>query len=301
MTFEIPEFDPRATRRAVRRGVVRTATLVLGVLTVLALVATVGSHLVQTRGLREHRMVSVLGTALQIAKPAYAVTATTCCETGPLSMSFTVTATPMRAYGGFGTSGGQEFTVRQNLFGGVDELPWHQMADTSLTLALFNMGTRLQEKADVRKVLARLPQDLNALAVVEFARPLAGADLLGFTRRYDACPEKVVYETRPGSAPITWGTGMGAPARSGGIVCSDAPPGELAAFRAWVATLQDHDEGNLRRFDLSLDRLRKAAKGGLAYGYVGQIVTVERLRRIIEDPLVRTVRLVDVTFDLNRP
>ncbi|MFC7585070.1 hypothetical protein ACFQYP_16035 [Nonomuraea antimicrobica] len=88
----IPDFDPKATRRAVRRGILRTATLVLGVLMALVLVATLGSTLIQTRGDREQRMVQVLGTALQIAKPAYTFDSLVCCQTEPLSMTFTGTA-----------------------------------------------------------------------------------------------------------------------------------------------------------------------------------------------------------------
>ncbi|MGW5160924.1 hypothetical protein ACWEPN_36120 [Nonomuraea wenchangensis] len=301
----IPEFDPKATRRAVRRGIRRTALLVLGVLTALALVATLGSALIQTRGDRERRMVHVLGTALQIAKPAYTVTSWTCCRTDPLSMSFTVTGAPMRAHGGFDMQSQPDFTVRQNLFGRVEELPWAQMANTTLTTALFNMGTWLQSKPDVRRVLARLPQDMNALAVVEFERPLTTGALVGFARQYNACPERVVYETRPGSVPITWGSGMttfwGVAPLNDVTVCSDVPPEDLAAFRSWVKMLRQHDEPNLRRFDLDLARLSKASSEGLAYGYVDQLVTVKKLREIIEDPRVRAVRLADVTFDLDRP
>ncbi|MEV4223245.1 hypothetical protein [Nonomuraea sp. NPDC049725] len=301
----IPEFDPKATRRAIRRGIRRTAVLVLGVLTALVLVATLGSALIQTRGDREGRMVHVLGTALQIAKPAYTVTSWTCCRTEPLSMSFTVTAAPMRAHGGFALQSRPDFTVRQNLFGGVEELPWAQLANTTLTQALFNMGTQLQRKPDIRQVLARLPQDMNALAVVEFERPLTADSLVGFAQQYGACPEKVVYEARPGSAPITWGSDMttflGVAPMSQVTRCSDLPPEDLAAFRSWVKTLRQHDEPNLRRFDLNLARLRKASGEGLAYGYVDQLVTVKQLRKIIEDRQVRAVRLADVTFDLERP
>ena len=81
-------------------------------------------------------------------------------------------------------------------------------------------------------------------------------------------------------------------------------PEELAVPALDVAALEmlrQHDEPNLRRFDLTLARLRKASGDGLAHGYVDELITVKRLREIIEDPRVRTVRLADVTFDLDRP
>ncbi|GAA3682050.1 hypothetical protein GCM10022224_052980 [Nonomuraea antimicrobica] len=277
----------------------------LGVLMALVLVATLGSTLIQTRGDREQRMVQVLGTALQIAKPAYTFDSLVCCQTEPLSMTFTGTAVPLRAHGGFGTLSRPDFTVRQNLFGRVEDLPWAELANTTLTIALFNMGTGLQRKADIRRVLARLPQDMNALAVVEFEQPLAADALAGFARQYNACPDKVVYESRPGSAPITWDSNMTPPPDDTALVqminCVDVLPDDLAAFRSWVRILQQHDEPNLRRFDLTLARLRKASADGLAYGYVDQLVTVEKLRTIIEDPRVRAVRLADVAFELDRP
>lgn len=76
---------------------------------------------------------------------------------------------------------------------------------------------------------------------------------------------------------------------------------DLASFRRWVGILRNHDDDNLRDFDLSLARLRKAADDGLAYAYVDSLATIGKLRKIIEDPLVRTVRVADVTYDLERP
>ncbi|HUR07045.1 MAG TPA: hypothetical protein VM347_31180 [Nonomuraea sp.] len=68
-----------------------------------------------------------------------------------------------------------------------------------------------------------------------------------------------------------------------------------------MGILKDYDDDNLHDFDLSLARLRKAANDGLAYAYVNEGATIGELRKIIEDPLVQTVRVADVTFDLERP
>ncbi|MEO3871303.1 hypothetical protein ABGB18_21020 [Nonomuraea sp. B12E4] len=61
------------------------------------------------------------------------------------------------------------------------------------------------------------------------------------------------------------------------------------------------DGDDLRSFDLPLARLRKAAKDGLAYAHVDQLTSVRKLRRLIDDPLVRTIRLAGVAYDLDRP
>ncbi|MGN9836838.1 hypothetical protein ACTMTI_01815 [Nonomuraea sp. H19] len=296
---EMPDFDPKLARRAVRRGLLRTTSNVLAVLLALALVATVGSTLLQTRGDRERRMTDVLGTAFKIYNPGYSVDVDHCCETTPLGMSFDVRASPLRAVGGFWPVGGERYSVSQNLFGRVGRLPLGSTANTKLSLSLYDVGTTLAPKEEVRKVLKRLPEDLRALVVVEFATPLAEADMKAFAERYKSCPEKIAYERRPGALSITWSPAYWSDGQKG--VEQEGCVGDLRSFRAWVGMLRDHDGANLRAFDLSLARLRKAANEGLAYAYVDQVTTIKALREIIEDPRVRTVRLADVTFDLDRP
>jgi hypothetical protein len=297
----MPDFDPKTTRRAVRRGVVRTAITVLAALLVLVLAATVGSGLIQRRGDREQRMTDVLGTAFKIYNPAYDIEVRNWGATTPLSMSFTVAARPMRAVGGFVEGyGGVEHVVTQDFFGHVGRLPLGTYAGTTLSMALMNVGTGIQPKEDSRKVLARLPEGLNALAVVEFAKPLTTDELAAFTARNKSDADKVVLERRPRSIPITWG---GSTMWDRGLMRgSDDEPikSDLANFRRWVGILKDYDDDNLHDFDLSLARLRKAANDGLVYAYVDSLVTIGDLRKIIEDPLVRTVRVADVTYDLER-
>ncbi|MET7461522.1 hypothetical protein [Nonomuraea sp. NPDC005501] len=298
--LELPDFDPRATRRSVRRGIVRTATVVLAVLVAVVLVATLGSAAVQKRGDRERRMWDVLGTAFKIYNPAYAIDVVGCCETTPWSMSLTVGARQRRAQGGFEGGDGGFYTITQDFFGRVGRLPLGNYANTRLSTSLANVGTRLQSKEGVRTVLARLPEDLNAMAVIEFAKPMTPAEFGAFGH---GCDGRVVYERRPGSVPITWGSttyDRAFPDEDMDLPCEKEPAQELEHFRRWVAMLHDYDEANLRRFDLSLARLRKVAADGLVYAYVDEMVTVKDLRKLIEDPRVRTVRLADVAFDLER-
>ncbi|MEU7987446.1 hypothetical protein AB0B56_21510 [Streptosporangium canum] len=302
--FELPDFDLKRTRRAVRRGVVRTALVTLSALLVVALTATVGSAWIQKRGDRERRMRDVLGTAMQVANPEYRIAFG---ETGasPLSLSLEARISPVRAVGGFsaGSFTSKRDQITQDFFGRVHTPPLGHGNTTPLTYALINVRTGNQPKADMRKVLARLPQDMNALAVVEFTEPMTSAQLVSFARQYHGCPESVVYEERPRSTPITWETTM-RPSRmdlpkSG--MCSDSPPETLEGFRGWVGMLREHDEPNLRRFGLDLARLRKAAGEGRAYAYVDSLATISSLRELIEDPRVATVRVADIAFDLEQP
>ncbi|MEU4832246.1 hypothetical protein [Streptosporangium sp. NPDC023615] len=300
---DLPTFDPKRTRRAVRRGLFRTVAVVLAVLALLAVAATEGSFLLQTRGDRERRMQAVLGTAFKIYNPAYTATIDSCCRTTPVSMSFQVVAQPVGPVGAW-PAGSGSYTISQDFFGRVRRLPLGRTANTRLSQSLYNVGTTLAAKDEVRAVLARLPADLSALAVVEFERPLGEADLKAFVERHRSCAEQVVYERRPGSLPITWGSDYWADALDlgkGGDMTGETCDGGLSHFRGWVGLLRDHDDANLRSFDLSLDRLRKAAEAGLAYGYVDQAGPVRELRELLKDPRVRTIRLAGVTFDLDRP
>ncbi|GAA4222173.1 hypothetical protein FHR32_004161 [Streptosporangium album] len=304
--FQIPDFDPRRTRRAVRRGVVRTALVSLSALLALVLVATLGSAWVQKRGDRERRMLDVLGTAMQVANPGYRVSVGECCEVSPLSLSFEVGISPIRVVGGF--SAGPAFAdrrerVTQDFFGRVHTPPLGYGTETPLTYALYNVRTGNQPKAGMRQVLKRLPEDMNALAVVEFTEPMTSAQLVAFARQYGGCPENVVYEDRPRSTPITWEQTMRPRSMDlpKGGMCSDSPPETLEGFRGWVGMLREHDEPNLRRFGLDLARLRKSAAEGRAYAYVDPVSRVSELRKLIEDPRVATVRVADITFDLERP
>ncbi|NUW41049.1 hypothetical protein [Nonomuraea rhodomycinica] len=299
--LELPDFDPKVTRKAVRRGVVRTASLVLAVLVAVALVATLGSAAVQKRGDREERMRDVLGTAFKIYNPAYSIVVEDCCETTPWSMSLTVGARQRRAAGGFEGGDGGFSTITQDFFGRVGRLPLGNYANTRLSTSLANFGTTLDQKDQVRKVLARLPDGLNALAVVEFDNPLTLGELGAFPA---TCAARLVYERRPGATPITWDTTTWdrlLPGEKMGLPCDKESAQDLEHFRRWVGMLRDHDEANLRRFDLSLARLRKASADGLVYGYVDDVARVKDLRKLIENPRVRTVHLADVTFDLDDP
>ncbi|MFI6293064.1 hypothetical protein ACIBEJ_15855 [Nonomuraea sp. NPDC050790] len=302
--LDLPDFDPRTTRKAVRRGLLKTASIVLAGLVALALVLVVAPIMFQKAGGRADRMENVFGTAFKIYNPAYRIVDEECCEVTPWAMSMTVRASQIRAYGGFSGSAAVPYSITQNLFGTLGHLPLGNEGNTTLTTALSMVGHKGPvDKAKTRELLDGLPKRLRALATVEFTAPLTAEQLVAFGRRYNACPERIVYEARPGSVPITFEAGMWSRSnvmpKSG--MCHDVTPtANLAEFRAWDKILQNSDASMLRDFDLTLERVRKAAKDGLAHAYIDTGARIDELRKLLDDPQVRAVRLVDATFDLAR-
>ncbi|MFI6501515.1 hypothetical protein [Nonomuraea typhae] len=297
--LDLPDFDPKATRRAVRRGLLKTASLVLAGLLALVLVLVVAPILVQRGG--TDRMYDVYATAFKMYTPGYRVQVGECCEVTPWSKSLPLTATQLRAYGGFYGRAEAPYKITKNLFGGLDHLPLGNEANTSVAAALSMVGHKDPiGKEEAREILAGLPKAMRALALVEFSRPATAEQVVAFGRRYEACPERIVYEARPGSLPITFGSFMWerSPVEPKSGWCHGNPPEILAEFRSWDKILQPSDADDLRDFDLTLDRVRKAAKDGLAYAYLDQGVKVERLRKLLEDPQVLSVAIIDVTFDI---
>ncbi|MFI9554015.1 hypothetical protein [Nonomuraea endophytica] len=301
--LDLPDFDPKATRKAVRRGLVKTASLVLAGLLALTLVLVVAPILVQKSGGREDRVYDVYGTAFKMYNPGYRVVLGECCDTTPWSSSLPLSASQLRAYGGFYSRVEVPYKITTNLFGGLEHLPLGNEANTAVSSALSMVGHKSPIGKDhAREVLAGLPKSMRVMALVEFNQPATAEQLVTFGKTYQTCPERIVYEARPGSVPITFASIMWdrtpVPQKSGS--CYDTPPDVLAEFRSWDKILLDSDAADLRAFDLTLERVRKAAKDGLAYAYIDQGVPVEHLRKLLEDPRVRGVGLIDATFDIVR-
>ncbi|GAA0927494.1 hypothetical protein [Nonomuraea longicatena] len=299
---DIPDFNPKRVKRAVRRGLVKTAAIVLAALVVAAGVLVGVPMLIQQSGDRQERMMDVLGTAFQLYNPSYQITELWCCDVTPWSLSIEVGARPLQAIGGFEVNPAARYTITQDLFGRVGRLPLGNSGATTLTRALMMVGRDPVNKKRDQELLAGLPQNLRTLAVVEFTKPMTADELAAFGKGVNACPDRLVMESRPGSVPITWGYGMW----SKGMVkqksryCYDSPPTTVAAFRAWRGILRDEDGSDLRHFDLTLARIEAAAQKGLMYAYVDETATVAELRKAAADPRVKTVRVADATFDVVR-
>ena len=96
-SLEPGEFDERATRRAVRRGVVRTALVAVVWLFLAAVALGFASSAWQTRGDRSSHFGLVAGHGFQVGHPGYRNYQWYCCNTGIRSLELSITGTPMTA------------------------------------------------------------------------------------------------------------------------------------------------------------------------------------------------------------
>jgi hypothetical protein len=300
--LDIPDFNPKHVKKAVRRGLVKTASIVLATLVVAAGVLVGAPILIQKSGDRQERMTDVLGTAFALYNPSYFITELRCCDVTPWSLSIEVGARPLRALGGFEVNPPVRYTVTQDLFGRVGRLPLGNSGATTLTRALMMVGRDPVDKKRDQELLAGLPKNLRTLSVVEFTKPMTPEELVAFGKGHKACPDQLVLESRPGSVPITWSrlTWLGYQAEQKSHSCYDSPPESIAAFRAWRGMLRDDDGPDLRHFDLTLDRINDAAQKSVIYAYVDQTATVAELRKVAADPRVKTIRVADASFDVVR-
>ncbi|WP_329429055.1 hypothetical protein OG339_08100 [Streptosporangium sp. NBC_01495] len=313
----IPDFDPRRTRRAVRRGLFRTALRSAALLLGAALLLNAGTALLQTRGDRDQRMERVLGSAFLVAHPDY-TSGMSALDFGLTSMTLTVDADPVEPVPApdevTRRPGTAAFEITQNLLGQVTDGVYGLQTRLSGPLGLTGerTGTREEARGQAEKVFGRLPASLLATAVVEFERPLTGEEFAAFHRdRYEqddpTAPAHTFLLSRASGGstygvPFGWQSHrFGSPATGKEEDYDPAAEGAKAVgdFRRWVGELRDHDAENLLKLGVPLKNLRAAATEGRIHGYVAAGETVEGLREILDDPRVRTVRLGDVAFDLS--
>jgi hypothetical protein len=78
--------------------------------------------------------------------------------------------------------------------------------------------------------------------------------------------------------------------------CETEPAAALAEFRRWVGLLDEGDD--LEEFGLDHEWLAEDAEEGVVHGLVVDGWKLADLRKLLDDPEVRTVHLADVAFDL---
>ncbi|MBB5961339.1 hypothetical protein [Planomonospora venezuelensis] len=269
------------------------------------------------------RTAAVYGTAAGIVNPDKRLRDHDL-DAGLLSTTYTMRWEPRRAVSGGGTS---SYDVTENLFGAVHAPALGYPERSDLIDAVRSVSGHRDDaadaelKQDAREVFDRLPPALDAVAVVEFARPMTAERLTDLYRKYGLCggegvsyiyslyhhddsggdpPENaVVWDRYPGyrdmrrPAPERAETPQDVARR-----CGTGPEAALASFRDWVGVLDEDDD--LAEFGLDHGALRLAADEGVAYGLVADRWKAADLGRLLGDPDVRTVRVTDVAFDLGR-
>ena len=95
--FEVPEFDERVARRAIRRGIFRTAFSTLLLAFFALIVLEVVSHFWQLRGDREERFQAVAGLGFLVAHPGWQGEPSGCCNTDLTSIELFLDIWPQGA------------------------------------------------------------------------------------------------------------------------------------------------------------------------------------------------------------
>lgn len=281
------DFDERATKRAVRRGVVRTAfTAVVWV--VLALIGvSILSSIWQKRGDRGSHFANVVGYGFLAARPGFeGYPPAGCCNTSLRTLEAWMTADPKTASP---LEQSHQLWFELDLRGRLGDEVFSDLPPTGVGAALASGPT------DARK-LRDLPDGVVATAVVELRRPLSPEQFWTLLERHGSDgfdTNGVAVYLQPSERSF---------AHTAGWLderVSWPDPG-VAGFQAWVKTLRPSDDEVLDRLGLPpLRELGRIAAAPQIYGFVLDQATPRRLRAFAADPAVKWVAVGDVAFNLS--
>jgi hypothetical protein len=308
--LDLSAFDERAARRAIRRGVIRTATTAVAIVIIVYWVLLGLSNLWQYHGDREQRFPIVAGLGFLVAHPGYEGSGGGCCNTSLTSIELFLDVTPRTASELSPTT---KAWLRLNLLGRVvrDSIP--TLPATPIDFAL--RTTLRPGKAQTRRVIDDLPRRMVATAVIELTRPGGASALEELLRRDRTLPEPsrfgfppVFFEplydpdrlfgSRISGEPLTWPSPTTAAAPGWGA--QHLPETDsVTQFKRWARMLGDGDDRNLGRVGLpSSEQIKQVASRAKIYGFLLEKTSLESLRRLLADPEVRSVSLADVAFRL---
>jgi hypothetical protein len=292
-------FDERATRQAVRRGVLRTALAAVAWVAVAVTVAHVVTGMWQLRGDRSEHFQFVSTYGFTAAHPGFRPASLgRCCPLGLRSLELELRAEPRTASGlGAPARVLLKLDLRGRLEDDTFELPRTGVDVAGGTGVDVAGGSgRVRTKPGLRRLLARLPDSLVATAVVELSRPLDPAGFYSFLAghgvRYPESTEVAVY-VQPGNPP--------GPYERDGFFANRVswPNPSLAEFQHWVKQLRGSDDRLLDALRLpSSSRLRELAAEPRIHGFVLERATPAQLRGLLTDTAVESVSVGDVAFDL---
>ncbi|WP_068920857.1 hypothetical protein [Planobispora rosea] len=309
--LEIPDFDPKKMRSAIRRGYFRVALVLLLVASSGIVSSYLATGLLQRRHPLTDSLLIVIEGSLRMSDPAFEVSYRDS-RRGSLTTTYLYDRRPLRAAGTFVEEAADQVEVDVGLFGDIESPPRLPYIRSRLADVLEKLGTGKPTKASAEAALSILPEDMTALAVVEFAQPLTADQARAFVEEHNALPTRVVYGVQQGSAPIVSGPEMFPDLKA--VLTNTGKPGTtvervvtgpvclaegLAELRRWVGTLGDDDASTLAVFNLDLPRLKQAASQGLAYAYIDEVQTVKELRTLLKDPQVRSVQVADLAYNLD--
>jgi hypothetical protein len=280
-------FDERATRRAVRRGVLRTG-LVAVVWAVLGLIVLqIASGVWQRRGDRGEHFETVARYGFLASHPGFRPGSRGCCNSNLRSIEIFFSVEPRTAGG---LTAPVDLPLRLDLRGRLVDEGRYDLPRTAVDAA----GDPMSKPA-LRSLLRDLPERIVATGVAELARPLSSAAFFELLERHGLDPlsadDVPVYLEPKNVRP-----------RQEGIFLEQRvswPTPALAEFQAWVKQLRPGDDRVLDGLELpSSASLRALAADPRIHGFVVDRATPDELRRLLDEPAVRGVAIGDIAFDL---
>ncbi|GAA2354331.1 hypothetical protein Cme02nite_47320 [Catellatospora methionotrophica] len=291
---DIPEFDEwavrRAMRRAVWRGLLRTAAIVTAALTSLMVLVTLVSFGVS--GVRGRSFFGFAYYGTRLAHPELEMKQDgNCCAAGPLfgltnlglANEMTLRFRPLGALNHVGTT---TVVVEGDVSGEI-----HASIDSSDTPLIGGLARGRPTLSATAAYLQKLPEPMIASALIEFDGPLSVEAYELFFDKYVS-----VFEVPNRSAPVFLsdpyheGTGIGVP-----VSWSSTGFGEL---REWAAGLSSADDAQLNRIGApSSDVIKKAADAGMVYAFVVPRMPLSLARTLVATTGVRSVNVLDTAFD----
>jgi hypothetical protein len=285
-------FDERATRRAVRRGVIRTAFAAVVWVVAASILLTIASWVWQARDGRRDHFGEVAGYGFFAAHPGFRWSGPgSCCNVDLRSLELLLTLDPKVASS---LSQSSELKLRLDLRGRLKDPPYQtRLPKTGIDVASSSPPARL------RKALASLPSSVVATAIVELRRPLDVSAVYALLADHGITypdSERVSIYLQPRDVQIT-----------GNLTDSFAdervswPNPAVAGFQAWVKRLHRSDNPVLDGLGLPpVDVLRRIAEQPKIYGFVLDQASPSQLLRFLVEPDVSTIRVGDIAYNIAR-
>jgi hypothetical protein len=287
-------FDERATRRAVRRGVIRTAFVAIVWVVAASFLLSIASWLWQARGDRRDHFAEVAGYGFFAAHPGFRWSGPgSCCNVDLRWIELMLTLDPKVASP---LAQASELKLRLDLRGRLRDRPYQtSLPKTGLDAAPFSPPG----KVSLRKTLDSLPSSVVATAIVELRRPVDVSSVYELLARHHITyPDSrtVAVYLQPLHAQLTGST-------SGTFADERVswPNPAVAGFQSWVKRLRKSDNQVLDGLGLpSVSVLRSIAERPKIYGFVLDHASPRQLLRFLADPQVSMIRVGDIAYNLSR-
>jgi hypothetical protein len=290
---EPPPFDPRHVRRAVWRGVLRTAFVAVGWLLGALIVLQVASGVWSGRG--RDRFAEVVRYGFSVAHPEYDALSGGCCN-ADIRFGATIFLYPVPRTA-TSESPSSEVLLRRDFRGRIAFQGQRPQSESTPVMRALGLG-RSELKATER-LLAELPRPVSVTAVIEFAQPADQAAFDAFAGRH---PQPLTFMVPILVSPVYYGDPVihGQPDPAVPFPPLSWPEPSIAGFQRWAAMLRPSDDPNLAELGLpSATGIQRIAGSARIHGFITRPLSIDELLELLHDPAVRSVNVADVAFDLD--